>query len=130
MHAVTCPCGSGLNYDLCCGKFHKGIHPETAEALMRSRFSAYVMHELDYLYETTYPGSRAGDLQKAIAGWAAEARFVKLEIIKTARGQSGDKTGKVEFTAFYLQNGQMHQHHEVSIFKKYKSRWYYVEGEQ
>ena len=96
---------------------------------MRSRFSAYVMHELEYLYETTHPDERTRNLRQGIVAWAQQARFVKLEVLKKIRGEAEDKNGKVEFIAFYMENGAMKQHHELSTFKKLKGKWYYADGE-
>jgi SEC-C motif domain protein len=68
-------------------------------------------------------------LRQGIKTWAQQVRFVKLEVLKTVRGMVGDKTGKVEFIAFYMRDGAMLQHHELSIFKKLKGCWYYLYGE-
>lgn len=55
---MMCPCGSGFPYDKCCGKYHAGAAAPTAEALMRSRFSAFVLRDEDYVLRTWDPDTR------------------------------------------------------------------------
>ena len=120
-----CPCGSGEQYADCCGRYIEGeALPPTAEALMRSRYTAYVENNLDYLVETDM---HEVDLE-ATRAWMQKASFHKLEIIKTYRGKPLDKKGRVEFKAWFTENGEEKVHHELSDFEKYKGRWYYSGG--
>ncbi|WP_457595978.1 YchJ family protein [Hydrogenimonas sp.] len=121
-----CPCGSGETYENCCGRYIEGkaLAP-TAEALMRSRFTAYVKGNVDYLVETDF---HEVDVE-ATKAWMEEARFFRLEILKTYKGKALDKKGRVEFKAHYrTPEGQERVHHELSDFEKYKGRWYYSGG--
>ena len=125
-----CPCDSGLNFLECCTNFISGDSvPLTAEALMRSRYSAYVLGNADYIVETTHPKKRTILLEKSVTNWIEEASFQKLEIINTGMGQEKDKAGKVEFKAFYTSNDTKTTHHELSKFKKYDGKWYFFDGE-
>jgi SEC-C motif domain protein len=124
-----CPCDSKEIYSTCCGKYHSGQYPLTAEELMRSRYSAYSLDITDYILSTTHPNSRDKDLAKDIQNWANQTKWTKLKIIKTQSGNPANKTGKVEFVAEYVQDEETRTHHELSRFKKYQGRWYYLDGE-
>lgn len=99
---IDCPCGLGKTYDECCGKYHKGdAAPTTAEALMRSRYSAYAMKKVDYIVHTAL----VLDNKTAIEEWMERVKFVKLEIVRTQRGKALDKKGVVEFKAWFEAEG-------------------------
>ncbi len=117
-----CPCCSGLKYEDCCQPFHQGESVPTAEKLMRSRYSAYVICLPDYLINTTYPAKRKGLVKEEIVEWSKENKWLKLEIVKS-------NTSVVEFKAhFQDENRQLHIHHERSDFTIDEGRWYYVKG--
>ena len=105
---------------MCCGRFIDGdAHAPTAEALMRSRYTAYARGALDYLHAT---GS-GGDPDTAPV-WTG------LEIVSTARGGVADTEGTVEFVASYVVDGRRHALHEASRFERgAEGRWFYVGGE-
>lgn len=96
---------------------------------MRSRYTAYVSHAVDYLYQTTHPDKRTTSLQAEITTWAGQVEFVRLEVVSVRQGQSQDKLGKVEFIAHYRQQQQVGVLREVSRFRRYKRQWYYFDGE-
>lgn len=124
-----CPCGSRLDYENCCQPFHKGEAAPTAEKLMRSRYSAFEMGEMDYLCETLTEESRVDYDADETANWANQAKWEKLEIVKCEDGQESDETGIVEFRAYFKMAGQKQVHHERSRFVKRDGRWFYVDGE-
>ncbi len=129
MSLDPCPCGSGNGYEGCCGAYHHGkVLPETAEQLMRSRYSAYARHLVDYLVETTHPDRRNPRLAEEIAAWAGQVEFTRLEIRRCQQGGPRHKLGKVEFTAHYRQGGEARQLRELSRFKRYRKRWMYLDG--
>ena len=114
-----CVCGSKKNYEECCGLFHSGQQtPKTAEELMRSRYAAYACKQANYLIETLHPSQRKPGLEEDIKNTIHSTIWLGLEIIKTTRGKQKDQTGKVEFIAHYLSQGQKQQMHECSTFKK------------
>lgn len=124
-----CPCQSGALYGGCCGPFHAGkAVPETAEQLMRSRYSAYVFRQIDYLVETTHPEARTASLRTDIEAFADAANWQSLTVLKTSQGQPGDKTGKVEFIARYFEGGALREHREHSRFRRFHGRWKYLDG--
>ncbi len=124
-----CPCGSSLGYDDCCAPLIAGDKPAaTAEALMRSRYSAYVVGDIDYLGETLHPAHRDDHDAAATRRWAAESDWLKLEIGSVEDGGENDDVGMVEFTATFREKGVVRSHHEFSNFSKKGGRWYYVDG--
>ncbi len=121
----ACLCGSGLDYPACCGAFHSGKHiPATAEALMRSRYSAYALANAPYLQATWL----ARECPKTIDFTNDAVTWLKLEIIATKKGGIKDSKGLVSFNAHYRQAGEDHVMSEVSRFIKIKGRWFYVDG--
>jgi SEC-C motif-containing protein len=115
-----CPCGSTLSYQACCDRFHhQGMQAKTVEALMRSRYSAYVLVDVNYLTKTWALAQRP-TLSKAEI---AATQWLRLEVLQSKQGL---KQGTVEFKAYYLEESNECVLHEHSLFKKIKNRWYYV----
>ena len=124
-----CPCGSGAEYAACCEPIITGARPaETAEKLMRARYSAYVRVQTDFLFETTHPDHRRGYDAKGTREWAENAEWEGLEIIGIDRGGEGDVSGEVEFIARYRMKGALQEHHELAGFKRKDERWLFTEG--
>ena len=120
-----CPCGSGIPLDGCCGRFlDGGACPETAEELMRSRYTGYATGAVDYLLATQVEQDRAG-----VERWAREARFLGLEVLGTWDGGPGDERGVVEFAATWESGGARQVHRERSSFERRQGRWIYASGE-
>jgi len=119
----NCPCGTGLHYQTCCQPFHlKTKVAPTAEALMRSRYSVFVVLNGDYLAETTHVSKRKGNSKEAYLKSAKNTKWLKLEII------SAD-FDTVEFKAYYMNKKfQTDVLHEKSNFKIEEGKWYYVDG--
>jgi SEC-C motif-containing protein len=119
----TCFCGSDQPYSRCCGPIIKGtIKATSAEKLMRSRYSAYVMGAVDYLYETTHISERAGLSKKDIENWAKANNWQKLEVMHA-------DTFTVEFKAYYTdRQGKRQIHHEKSTFVFEGGEWYFLNG--
>lgn len=124
-----CPCGTGKTYENCCHPYISGnSQAPTAEALMRSRYSAYVLCELEYIKKTVAT-LKDYDL-KAAKDWATQSEWKGLKIISTEQGLESDKKGTVEFTATYTHAGKTYEHHEVSKFKKNADgAWRFVDGD-
>jgi SEC-C motif-containing protein len=123
-----CPCGSGLAGDACCARYHRGEAAPTAEALMRSRYTAYVTGEIDYLVETHDPATRASLDRDSIAAWSRETEWLGLEIVATEYGAASDARGVVEFIARGTTRGKPFAQRERSRFRKVDGRWVYVDG--
>ncbi len=125
----NCPCGSNLSYDECCLPLIKGERPAlTAEQLMRSRYSAYVRKEMDYLFSSLHPDYRKDYDAESSRAWAERAEWHGITIHKTEGGGAGDTAGTVEFTVSYTEEGKRQEHHERSSFEKKGGAWYFTTG--
>lgn len=125
----ACPCGSGMSYNDCCRQYHIGkAYPNTAEKLMRSRYSAFFFRLSDYLYSTTHPDSREPNLRNELDAFLPTVMWRSLNVLSATKGQKEDKKGKVEFTAQYHENGELKELYEHSRFKKVKGKWKYLDG--
>ncbi|MFC3909114.1 YchJ family protein [Legionella dresdenensis] len=124
---TVCPCNSTLDYLACCGLYHRqqGIAP-TPEALMRSRYSAYSMANIEYIKQTMSGKPLQGFNDVEAARWASSVVWLGLEVVQAY--QDNDTTGRVEFIARYLENDTVKSIHEVSDFQGINGRWYYVGG--
>jgi len=124
----TCPCGSNLSYEECCLPVIKGERiAETPEQVMRSRYSAYVRKEIDYLFTSLHPGHRSDFDKKSTLAWAESAEWHKLDILESSGGPE-DEEGRVEFVASYTDKGGRKEHHELATFKKDAGTWYFLNG--
>ena len=126
---ALCPCGSAHTFAACCQPvLADPSTAPTAEALMRSRYAAFVVGQVDHLKETLAPEARGDYDQEATQQWADSAEWQGLTIHATEAGQAGDEAGMVEFTAAFRIKGQDITHHERSTFRRQDGRWYYVDG--
>ncbi len=127
---MKCYCCSDKEFADCCQLFISGIaKPATAEELMRSRYSAYVIVAVEYLISTTHPSTRKLHDAGAIENWARSSVWQKLEIISKTEGEARDKKGTVEFKAYFSDaNNEPQIHHENSNFRKELGKWFFVDG--
>jgi len=124
-----CPCGSGLAYEECCEPYIKGLKAApTAEALMRSRYTAYVEHAIDYIVDTCSPDEKDKIDVQQTKNWSERSKWLGLKIISAEKGGAEDADGVVEFEALYETDGLRDKHHEKANFKKIDGRWLYAEG--
>ncbi|MEH0157491.1 YchJ family protein [Limibacter armeniacum] len=124
-----CPCGSGKSYDTCCGPYISGTEkPKTAEQLMRSRYTAHVKNEIDYIINTVHPSERKSHDKATIAEWAKNTEWQGLELISRELGSINHEIGKVEFKAHYKEGNALKSHHENSTFRKVDGVWYFHSG--
>jgi SEC-C motif-containing protein len=121
-----------VRYVDCCGRWHDGFsraeHPPTAEATMRSRYSAYALLQgrgvaprglLEYLVKTWHPSTSPGELELAPLNWTG------LDVLH--HESSGD-AAVVEFVAHHKVNGRAGKLHEVSRFVREAGAWLYIDG--
>lgn len=94
---------------------------------MRSRYTAHTLLAIDYLWATWSPEQRLRSSPDAIHQWVASCEWLGLRIIRTQGGQPQDTQGTVEFMALFKQAGELHQHHETSLFKQALGRWLYID---
>lgn len=125
---APCPCGREMPYALCCGALHAGGVAATAEDLMRSRYSAFVVGDVDYLMATVHPKFRHEHNRNEIASWSKAADWQGLTVHRCIRGKPGDTVGLVEFTAHWVEKGRAQSMRECSVFDSIDGRWFYRDG--
>jgi SEC-C motif-containing protein len=119
-----CPCGWGEPYDLCCGRYLSsagGQDAPTAEALMRSRYTAFAVGDREHLLRSWDPGTRPAELDLDPG-----LEWRRLVVLATTGGSPFDDTGTVEFEAHYRQAGRRGVQHENSTFRRAAGVWVYV----
>lgn len=125
-----CPCGgidaTRRTYDACCGRLHRGAErPATAEALMRSRYSAFALGLDDWLFVTWHPRTRPADVSSDPG-----TVWTGLQVLATRDGGPEDESGEVEFVATWREADGTHgRMHERSRFGRRAGRWMYVDGD-
>jgi len=121
-----CPCGMNFPYTDCCGPLIRGVSfADTAEDLMRSRYTAYTQGNWDYLTQTTCSDERADESSVKFEKETLE--WLGLDILSTRQGNIEDVEGEVTFAAHYSAEGQTEKLHETSKFIKENGRWMYSE---
>lgn len=123
-----CPCHSGQLYHDCCGIYLETnqIAP-TPEALMRSRYTAYAKHNINYIVATMRGRAAEGFNATEALSWSQQAEWLGLTVIRSSI--QADR-GQVEFIARYRWNNQVNQIHEISEFQRTNGIWYYIDGVQ
>lgn len=119
---AACPCGA-KDYATCCAPYHQGAAAPDAQALMRSRYSAYVLKLEDYLLATWHASTRP----EALELLADDSKWLGLEI-KRHEVQAPERA-TVEFVARYKIAGRAYRLHEISRFVREDGRWYYLDGD-
>src|SRR5690554_327348 len=121
---TRCPCLSGSPYGECCARFHAGdAAAPTAERLMRSRYSAYAVGDVDYLLRSWHPATRPAELELDPG-----VRWYRLDILSTSGGGMLDTEGTVEFRAHYKSPDGAGAQHETSRFVRDAGAWVYLDG--
>ena len=118
-----CPCESGKPYQACCEPFHAGLNAPSAETLMRSRYTAFVLGLEGYLLKTRHPETRPAALNLAEE---LPSQWLGLQIKRTEN--TSETTATVEFVARYKIAGKAERLHEISQFVRLEGCWYYVSG--
>lgn len=125
----ACPCGGydqHRTWGTCCGPLvEDGLLAETAEQLMRSRYSAFATANSEHLWRTWHPRTRPAEL-----GPLGEETWVQLTVMATSQGGPQDNDGTVDFEAQFVQGGQRGAVREHSRFTKRAGRWFYVDGDE
>ena len=121
---APCPCHSGAKYKKCCRPYHDGTPAPTAEALMRSHYSAYVLNRADYIMQTTDPNgpmwqTDSDAWRAALEGFSRQTRFVGLTILAV-------DADTVTFHAALFQETRDVSFTEISVFRQRGGRWLFV----
>lgn len=134
----ACPCGLGVSLGECCGRYLGGQPAPTAEALMRSRYVAFVLGSrqvfgggpttdfVDYLVKTHHPDHREPRLAESLKATLCDIKWISLEV---RAASTVDDTAQVEFVASYSIDGETAQLQERSLFVRESGRWLYTTGE-
>lgn len=121
---TPCPCGHPDGYARCCGPLHEGATASTAEQLMRSRYSAYVLKREEYLLATWHASTRPDHLK--LAAQQPSPSWLGLTV---QRHESDGDHAIVEFVArLRYGGGKAQRMHEISRFVREDNRWYYLDG--
>ncbi|MDC8773910.1 YchJ family protein [Roseateles albus] len=126
---LPCPCGLPSSYGQCCGLIHQHfaatgkLTAADAEALMRSRYSAYVLDLLDYLLATWHPSSRPSTLTPNEPG----LKWLGLQVKKHVRQDA--EHALVEFVARSKLGARAYRMSEISRFERVDGAWLYLDGE-
>ena len=129
MTKELCPCGSKKKYLYCCRMYLSGKKkPDTAEKLMRSRYTAFAKGNVDYLIATLDPERRKPNDFDELTKSINNTQWLGLNILSTHKGKKNDADGCVEFEAIYKisEPGQLH---ECSRFRKIDGKWFYIDGD-
>lgn len=123
----ACPCASGLPLAECCGRYHAGTPAPSAELLMRSRYSAYVLGLIDYLVATTLPAQQAALDRAGMTAWSAGSVWLGLEVESTEVLGGRPEHARVTFTARWHDAAGEQQQRERSAFVQHQGRWYFLD---
>lgn len=119
-----CPCCSGKEFEQCCEPLIKGVKiAESAEEMMRSRYTAYSLKDIDYVLRTTHADKLKEFGREEMEAWANAVEWQNLDII------SSTDDGMVEFKAKFKEAGAINNHHEISTFKLVDEQWYFYDSE-
>ena len=126
---MLCPCQSGVSFSQCCSPIISGLkQAETAEQLMRARYTAYSRVEMDFIERTHDPRTRDEFDLSSSREWAESTKWTGLEIVRTKQGHVDDEFGTVEFNATFEGPEGLQIHRELSQFRKQDGIWFYSDS--
>ncbi|MFW1676784.1 YchJ family protein [Pontibacter sp. JAM-7] len=126
----ACPCGSTQPFNLCCEPLIGGKkNAATAEALMRSRYTAFSLGAIDYLIDTTAPEMRRPDDAAVLNEQTKATIWSSLRVVAKQAGENDDTNGTVEFKASFTAGDETGVLHETSRFRQDGGQWFYVDGD-
>ncbi|NCN27328.1 YchJ family protein [bacterium] len=121
-----CPCGSKQNLESCCAPILAGKSAESAEQLMRARYTAFATGNVDFIIDSHHPSGRDELNREDISNWSKNSKWLGLEI-KKAEDTRVDRA-KVEFVCQYEDQDGVQNHHELSEFRQKENKWYFYDG--
>ncbi len=124
-----CPCGSGIELSQCCLPFIQGKRkPDTAEQLLRSRYTAFTRVDVDYVLNTHHSKTRHEVKREEIEEWAKNSKWLELKIAQKEAGEASDNQGVILFCARYHADGKDQDHWEQSYFEKEEGEWRFLDA--
>ena len=125
---LLCPCSSKLEFNACCGPYLAGKLAPTAVSLMRSRYTAHVMGNIDHIERTYAPEKRNENYRANVKQTIENTMWLGLEILNAKDGQADDQTGQVEYAYRYSRNGQTYLRQELGDFIRRDGAWLYKDS--
>jgi len=122
-----CPCGRPIPLAICCGVLHVGQVAPTAEALMRSRYSAYVLGLVDYVVRTTVVVQQHALDVDGIRTWSTQSQWLGLTVLEVQAARHSTHHAWVTFEARWSDADGVHVHHERSAFVQTQGRWFFID---
>lgn len=122
----TCPCGSGLAYSDCCEPYHLGQPAPTPESLMRSRYSAFVFHNLDYVEATSTEEAAATFARSTMEASLPDTKWLGLDIGEVTETET---EATVRFSFRYSYKGRDQMQVEIARFVRTDGIWRYDSSE-
>jgi SEC-C motif-containing protein len=127
---TSCPCGSTLTLENCCGPIIAGQPAPTADVLMRARYTAFVTKQIgDFLLDTLAEEKRAAFDRREVELSARDAEGLGFEVRAVTGGGLEDDEGTVEYVARFRIRKNVQAHHELASFRRVDGRWLYVDGQ-
>ncbi len=124
-----CDCGSGIEYESCCGPYLKGALAPTAESLMRSRYTAHVRGDVGYIKRTAEPEEGKESDPQEIAQILKNRKYLGLNILSAKDGCPGDAAGYVEYAYRFSENGRTYRQQEKGRFVCRDGAWLFEDSE-
>lgn len=124
-----CLCHSGKTFGACCEPIlKKGVQPKTAEELLRARYSAFALGEIDYIVNTHHSKTRGEVKRSEIEEWSKNSQWLGLEVLNKEAGEPADDKGVIIFHAKYSIDGKENDHYEKSFFEKENGEWKFYDA--
>ncbi len=131
--STNCPCGSENAYANCCEPLIKGkSKAETAEKLLRARYSAFAKSEIKFILDSHHSRTKGEIKETEVKDWSEGSNWLGLKIIKQEGGQAADETGKIVFQAQFAEKKtpeKIQDHFELSDFEKENGEWKFVDAQ-
>ena len=125
----SCACGSDRVSEECCLPYIRGKRlPETALDLLRSRYTAFTLGDVDYVLSTHHPKTRGEVKREEIEAWSKNSRWLGLSVERVEAGQKDDEQGVIVFCARYHADGEDQEHWEQSLFEKHEGKWMFLDA--
>ena len=126
---TTCTCGSAKAFFECCGPLIAGKPAISAEALMRSRYTAFTLGDLDYIQKTSAGEALLKFNRAELAASLPSTEWLGLKVRDVKDGGEGDESGFVTFDVSFRQDGKIYKQTECSEFRRIQGAWRYIQGD-
>lgn len=125
-----CPCGSDLDLNNCCLPFIQGKKKaSTAEELLRARYTAFTLGEVEFILSTHHPRTVKEIKREEIEDWSKNSKWLGLKIVQSEKGKKDDQDGNIIFLARYQAAGKTEDHWEKSFFEKENGEWKFLDAQ-